>query len=196
MACSSRSLARRSGRCRVHQPPAQDHQDMAGVIPDPVSWAITAVTRSRVHRSVSNPLARGLGAGPARPWPAGRLTAWVRTGGTPAARSGRLTVKCHGERLQRSTSTESVESLWRGSKGVWPVPHEDLCAEYWLETSLAAGGRVLRASRDCRAWCCVDQRCHAARGSWCPVSRISICSEERVEDAGGPYKRDCHWLRL
>jgi hypothetical protein len=57
MACSSRSLAERSGRCRVQPSRRSSRQvlerDSRILVVRSMTWA----TRSRVHRSLSNPLA-------------------------------------------------------------------------------------------------------------------------------------------
>jgi hypothetical protein len=130
-------------------------------------------------------------------------------GSLPHHRCSAVLGRFRVERRAAGSGSSVMASACRGRqvRNPWRASGEEArrCGRFRMRISARSiglrgfsgcGRRVLRASRDCRAWCCVDQRCHAARGSWCPVSRVSIWSEERVEDAGGPCRRDCHWLGL
>ena len=78
IASSSRSLARRSGPLQAPaQPAAQDHPDMAGVIADPGELGDHHRDPFQGPQVGVEPIGLGaLPAGPARPWRAGRPTAW------------------------------------------------------------------------------------------------------------------------
>ena len=77
MASSSRSVARRAGRWRLHPIWRSTRQTWPGWYFTPVTCSITSATRASVHNSVGNPLALGPFSRPVPPWPGPPHSPWA-----------------------------------------------------------------------------------------------------------------------